>query len=197
MGVNLRTDLLNASRIHYEAHIEKHRVNVENLLNNSIGIGEHADIMDTIEKELEEIAKYHDLLEVLDASECPPTFGVSHEMVITEMSEDEKKHLITWKGDEWTNPDGTPTQAYLDYWTCELCGKHTHEVDYDYLGNGTNHLGCELKKEMEDEEEDTPNPFGDDDYATPSGTTDFIPAENNGEVKHFADGFHDGEWERD
>jgi len=66
VGVNLRTDLLNASRIHYEAHIEKHRVNVENLLNNSIGIGEHADIMDTIEKELEEIAKYHDLLEVLD-----------------------------------------------------------------------------------------------------------------------------------
>ena len=106
---------------------------------------------------------------------------VSHEMVITEMSEGEKKHLITWEGDEWTNPDGTPTQAYLDYWTCELCGKHTHEVDYDYLGNGTNHLGCELKKEMEED----------------SGTSDFIPAENNGEVKHFADGFHDGEWERD
>ena len=72
---------------------------------------------------------------------------VSHEMVITEMSEDEKKHLITWKGDEWTNPDGTPTQAYLDYWTCELCGKHTHEVDYDYLGSGTNHLKCELEHE--------------------------------------------------
>ena len=106
---------------------------------------------------------------------------LSHEMVINEMSQDEKEHLITWKGDEWTNPDGTPTQAYLDYWTCELCGKHTHEVDYDYLGNGTNHLGCELKKEMEED----------------SGTSDFIPAENNGEVKHFADGFHDGEWERD
>ena len=106
---------------------------------------------------------------------------LSHEMVIDEMSQDEKEHLITWKGDEWTNPDGTPTQAYLDYWTCELCGKHTHEVDYDYLGNGTNHLGCELKKEMEED----------------SGTSDFIPAENNGEVKHFADGFHDGEWERD
>ena len=66
MAVNLRTELLNASRTHFEAHIEKHRVNVENLLNNSIGIGEHADIMDTIEKELEEISKYHDLLEVLD-----------------------------------------------------------------------------------------------------------------------------------
>ena len=76
---------------------------------------------------------------------------LSHEMVINEMSQDEKEHLITWKGDEWTNEDGTPTQAYLDYWTCELCGKHTHEVDYDYLGNGTNHLGCELKEEMKHE----------------------------------------------
>lgn len=65
MGVNLRTELINASRIHFEAHIEKHRINVENLLQNSVGIGEHGDLMDTIEKELEEIAKYHDLLEVL------------------------------------------------------------------------------------------------------------------------------------
>ena len=65
MAVNLRTELLNASRTHFEAHIEKHRVNVENLLQNSVGIGEHGDIMDTIEKELEEISKYHDLLEVL------------------------------------------------------------------------------------------------------------------------------------
>ena len=65
MGVNLRTDLLNASKTHFEAHIEKHRVNVENLLQNSVGIGEHGDIMDTIEKELEEMSKYHDLLEIL------------------------------------------------------------------------------------------------------------------------------------
>ena len=65
MGVNLRTELLNASKTHFEAHIEKHRVNVENLLQNSVGIGEHGDIMDTIEKELEEMSKYHDLLEIL------------------------------------------------------------------------------------------------------------------------------------
>ena len=37
------------------------------------------------------------------------------------------------------------SKEYLEYWTCDHCGKHTHEVDYDYLGNGTNHLGCELK----------------------------------------------------
>ena len=65
MGVNLRTELLNASKTHFEAHIEKHRVNVENLLQNSVGIGEHGDIMDTIEKALEEMSKYHDLLEIL------------------------------------------------------------------------------------------------------------------------------------
>ena len=40
------------------------------------------------------------------------------------------------------------SKEYLEYWTCEHCGEHTHEVDYDYLGNGTNHLGCELKLEM-------------------------------------------------
>jgi len=40
------------------------------------------------------------------------------------------------------------SKEYLEYWTCDHCGEHTHEVDYDYLGNGTNHLGCELKLEM-------------------------------------------------
>tara|TARA_R100001480_G_scaffold93973_1_gene99572 strand:- start:311 stop:706 length:396 start_codon:yes stop_codon:yes gene_type:complete len=39
------------------------------------------------------------------------------------------------------------SKEYLEYWTCNICDEHTHEVDYDYLGNGTNHLGCELKQE--------------------------------------------------
>ena len=66
MAVNMRNEFLHASRIHFEAHIEKHRVNVENLLQNSAGVGEHSDLMDSIEKELEEMAKYHDLLEMVD-----------------------------------------------------------------------------------------------------------------------------------
>ena len=43
----------------------------------------------------------------------------------------------------------TPTQDekdYLEFWTCEYCGKHTHEVEYDYLGGVTNHLQCELER---------------------------------------------------
>ena len=63
---NLRADLIKASRIHFEAHVEKHRINVDNLLQNSQGVSEHPDIMDTIEKELDEISKYNDLLDVLD-----------------------------------------------------------------------------------------------------------------------------------
>ena len=66
MALNLRNDLIRASKIHFEAHIEKHRINVENLLENAVGVGEHGDVMDTIEKELEEISKYDDLLNVVN-----------------------------------------------------------------------------------------------------------------------------------
>jgi hypothetical protein len=37
-------------------------------------------------------------------------------------------------------------KLYMEHWTCGICGKHTHEVDYDYL-SGTDHLGCVLGKE--------------------------------------------------
>ena len=45
------------------------------------------------------------------------------------------------------------SKEYLDFWTCELCGQNTHLVDYDYLGNGTNHLQCELKAENAERKE--------------------------------------------
>ena len=40
------------------------------------------------------------------------------------------------------------SQEYLDQWTCDICGEHTHEVEYDYLGSNRNHLGCELREEI-------------------------------------------------
>ena len=52
-----------------------------------------------------------------------------------------------WKG--WDGKEEPLTKEYLDYWKCDLCGKNTHEVDYDYLGSGTNHLKCELEYENE------------------------------------------------
>ena len=61
----MRSELIKASELHFKAHIEKHRVNIEILLEKAVGVAEHPDIMDTIEKELEIIADYHDKLEVL------------------------------------------------------------------------------------------------------------------------------------
>ena len=62
----MREQMLNAVRKHAEAHIEKHKMNVEVYLNNPVGVGEHSDIMDTIEKELNLMAEYHDQLEILN-----------------------------------------------------------------------------------------------------------------------------------
>ena len=61
----MRRDIIKASELHFKAHIEKHRINVENLLEKAVGVPEHPDIMDTIEKELAIIAEYDDKLEVL------------------------------------------------------------------------------------------------------------------------------------
>jgi hypothetical protein len=62
----MRGDLIKASKLHFKAHIEKHRINVENLLENGVGVAEHSDIMDTIEKELGIMAEYDDKLSILN-----------------------------------------------------------------------------------------------------------------------------------
>ena len=67
---NMRDDFINASRLHFKAHVEKHRINVENLMSNPAGIGEHGDIMEEIEKELGMMADYADKLEMLDYFEA-------------------------------------------------------------------------------------------------------------------------------
>jgi|TARA_R110000796_G_scaffold69944_6_gene159177 hypothetical protein len=61
----MRQDLLAAAKLHAAAHVEKHRMNVEVYLHNPAGIGEHSDIMEAIEIELEAMAKYNDHLEIL------------------------------------------------------------------------------------------------------------------------------------
>ena len=62
----MREDLINASKLHFRAHIEKHRINVETLLEKGVGVAEHPDIMNTIEKELGIIAEYDDKLNILN-----------------------------------------------------------------------------------------------------------------------------------
>ena len=59
-------ELLDSSRIHFESHILKHKMNIEIMLNNPIAIPEHTDIMSAIEAELAHIAEYDDKLEMLN-----------------------------------------------------------------------------------------------------------------------------------
>jgi hypothetical protein len=61
------------------------------------------------------------------------------------LAKDNPLSIEMWKG--WDGVERPYEKEYLDHWTCEICNEHTHEVDYDYLGSGTNHLSCELKQE--------------------------------------------------
>ena len=61
----MREILLDALRKHAEGHVAKHKANVEVYLNSTTGIGEHPDIVEAMEAEIMEIAKYDDVLEML------------------------------------------------------------------------------------------------------------------------------------
>lgn len=61
----MREILLKALRSHAQGHVDKHKANVEVYLNSTTGIGEHPDIVEAMEGELMEIAKYNDVLEML------------------------------------------------------------------------------------------------------------------------------------
>ena len=58
----IKQKLVSAFLVHAEGHIRKHLANVEVLLSNPSGIGEHGDIVGEIEKELKEVAHYEDLV---------------------------------------------------------------------------------------------------------------------------------------
>lgn len=62
----MREILLNALKKHAEGHVEKHRANVEVYLHSTTGIGEHPDIIEAMEAELMEIAKYDDVLAMIE-----------------------------------------------------------------------------------------------------------------------------------
>ena len=61
-----RENLFDAIQKYLEGGVAKHKANVEVYLNQSVGIGEHSDIIDTIEKELDSLSAYEDKLQVLD-----------------------------------------------------------------------------------------------------------------------------------
>ena len=62
----MREQIINALKAHARGHIEKHKVKVENLIQNNVGVAEHPDLLESVEKELKIIAEYDDQLAMLD-----------------------------------------------------------------------------------------------------------------------------------
>ena len=61
----MREQLLKALLAHAQGDIAKHKANVEIYLTNPVGIGEHSNVVEAIEEELNMIAKYQDQIEVI------------------------------------------------------------------------------------------------------------------------------------
>ena len=62
----LRQVMIDAARKHAEAEIDLHKANIEVYMQQVVGIGEHSDIIETIQKELDKMAQAHDRLEMLN-----------------------------------------------------------------------------------------------------------------------------------
>ena len=82
-----------------------------------------------------------DVLDDMTHSQVNLGSNAARKMVSTLISTAlESKGCYTEYGD-----DEIEEQKARDSWVCSICGENTADVDYDYLGSGTNHLGCEMK----------------------------------------------------
>ena len=61
----MREILLNAIKSYYIGNINKHLANVEIYLRTSVGIGEHSDIIEAMDKEIQQIGSYDDRLSMI------------------------------------------------------------------------------------------------------------------------------------
>ena len=66
MALHMRDQLIRAVSAHATGEIEKHKANVEVYLEHPAGIGEHSDITEAIQVELDKIARYDDQVEVIN-----------------------------------------------------------------------------------------------------------------------------------
>lgn len=58
--------LLKAAKMHAQGELERAKTNVLVYLNNSTGIGEHSDVVEAIQEELDKMASAHDRLEMIE-----------------------------------------------------------------------------------------------------------------------------------
>jgi hypothetical protein len=63
--MNLQEQLVKAARMHAEGELERAKTNIMVYMNNATGIGEHSDIVEAIQEELDKMAGANDRLEML------------------------------------------------------------------------------------------------------------------------------------
>ena len=62
----IREMMILSLKTHAKGHIDKHIANVEIYLANPAGIGEHSDIMEAMQCELDKVAVHEDRLDILN-----------------------------------------------------------------------------------------------------------------------------------
>jgi len=63
--MKLRNEMLKTAIQHADSEIQLHKMNVEVYLTNPAGIGEHSDVMEAIQVELDKMSTAHDRKEML------------------------------------------------------------------------------------------------------------------------------------
>ena len=63
--MNLQEQLVKAARMHAEGELERAKTNIMVYMNNATGIGEHSDIVEAIQEELDKMAAANDGMEML------------------------------------------------------------------------------------------------------------------------------------
>lgn len=63
----MRDAIINALMKHAEGNIALHKTNIQVYLDNPAGIGEHSDILEAIQAELDKISIHEDRLDIITA----------------------------------------------------------------------------------------------------------------------------------
>ena len=64
--MSMSAQLAKAARMHAEGELERAKTNIMVDMNQSLGIGEHSDIVEAIQEELEKMAAAEDRIEMLN-----------------------------------------------------------------------------------------------------------------------------------
>ena len=64
--MKLQEQLVKAARMHAEGELERAKTNIMVYMNSSVGIGEHSDMVEAIQEELDKMAGATDRIEMLD-----------------------------------------------------------------------------------------------------------------------------------